>query len=185
MVSPPTRRLFLQWRPTPRHPGSDRKIRAAILASVIDNRTCLALDYGKRKIGIAVGQSETATAQGIATVQVGATGPDWRHLAELIEIWQPQRLIVGLPLHMDASESTMAAAARRFGKELEQRFRRPVIYVDERLTTESADRLLVESGVRRSRRADNRDRIAAQLILQSYFDRYSASNDVTVGCDQA
>ena len=183
MVSLPTRQLFLQWQRTPRHPGSDRKIRAAILASVIDNRTCLALDYGKRKIGIAVGQSETATAQGIATVQVGATGPDWRHLAELIEIWQPQRLIFGLPLHMDASESTMAAAARRFGKELQRRFQRPVFYVDERLTSESADRLLVESGARRVRRAYNRDRIAAQLILQSYFDQYCTANIESGGCD--
>ena len=155
-----------------------------ILANTIDNHTCLAMDYGQRKIGIAVGQSETATAQGIATVQVRASGPDWRHLAGLIETWQPQRLVVGLPLHMDATESTMAAAARRFGKELERRFQRPVIYVDERLTSESANRLLVESGARRSRRADNRDRIAAQLILQSYFDQFSASNDETVGCDQ-
>ncbi|MDH3378999.1 MAG: Holliday junction resolvase RuvX [Gammaproteobacteria bacterium] len=155
------------------------------MANTIDNRTCLALDYGQRRIGIAVGQSETATAQGIATVRVGVNGPDWEYLAELIETWRPQHLVVGLPLHMDATESPMATAARRFGTELERRFQRPVIYIDERLTSESADRLLVESGARRSRRAGNRDRLAAQLILQDYFDRFSARNDQTVGCDHA
>lgn len=120
---------------------------------------------------MAVGQTVLGTAEGIATVAVRNHKPDWEHLSKLIRTWRPGTLVVGLPLHLDASESEMAAAARRFGHQLKQRYDCPVVFVDERLTSQAANALIKANGTKHRRGIGYRDRLAARLILQTYFDR--------------
>jgi putative Holliday junction resolvase len=139
----------------------------------LSRRTLLALDYGSRKIGVAAGQELTGTAQAVAITRVINGEPDWPHLAKLIEQWQPDLLIVGLPLHLDGESSEMSEQARAFGIELEKRFGLTVEWMDERLSSDQANitlRDLARRGKRISKKLQHqRDAIAAQHILQSYM----------------
>lgn len=141
-------------------------------------RTFLAFDLGERKIGVAVGQSATHTSQGIATVAVRRGEPDWQAIERLMAQWRPDELVVGLPLHMDRSESPMSASARAFARALGRRFGLDVRLWDERLTSDAADKVLLagaSDGRRGSKkRTQRRDQIAAELILQSFMDETRA-----------
>jgi len=136
-------------------------------------RSLLAFDYGSRKIGVAAGQELTGTAQGIATVRVIDNEPDWQQIAELIHEWQPNVLVVGLPLHLNGEASDMSNLARDFGNELAQRSGLTVDWMDERLSSDQANitmRDLTQQGKRISKKLkQQRDAIAAQHILQSYM----------------
>ncbi|MGD8418524.1 MAG: Holliday junction resolvase RuvX [Pseudomonadales bacterium] len=91
----------------------------------------LAFDYGEKHIGVAVGQTVTRTASPLETI----ARADWAAVDRLVNEWRPSRLLVGLPLNMDDTESDMSARARRFAAELERRTGLPVALVDERLTS--------------------------------------------------
>lgn len=136
-------------------------------------RVLLGFDYGKRRIGIAVGQGLTGTATPVETVHATGEGPDWLAIARLIEIWQPGALVVGLPRNMDGSEHDLADAARAFGNELHDRFRLPVYWIDERLSSMEAEHMLAEQAPypRRlaERHKDDVDKVAAQVILQTWL----------------
>lgn len=119
----------------------------------------LAFDFGLRHIGVAVGQDVTDTATPLATISASERGPRWNDVARLIEHWQPVRLLVGLPLNMDGSESEMSRQARVFADELERRFELPVTMVDERLTTFAANQ--IEPG--------SSHELAAVIIAQSWL----------------
>jgi putative Holliday junction resolvase len=95
-------------------------------------RTLLAFDFGLKRIGVAVGQTQTRSASRLTTVSVKREHPDWTAIAKLIEIWTPDALVVGLPLNMDGSEQEMTLRAKRFGRQLEGRFGLPVHLVSER-----------------------------------------------------
>lgn len=95
----------------------------------------LAFDFGLKHIGVAMGQSITATASPLTALAARNGKTDWSTIAALIAEWQVNQLIVGLPLNMDDTESAMSAAARRFGTELGKRFSIDVQMVDERLTS--------------------------------------------------
>jgi putative holliday junction resolvase len=92
-------------------------------------------------------------------------------IAALISEWRPAGLVVGLPLHMDDSEHEVTARARRFARQLEGRFHLPVALVDERLTTSEAVSMLHEAGIEARKQKPARDQVAAQQILQAFFDR--------------
>ena len=96
--------------------------------------------------------------------------PDWKQLDILIGEWQPARLVVGLPLNMDDSESEMSQRARRFGRRLEGRFHLPVDFVDERLSSFEAKQHLREQGHRGNYTKDPADSIAAELILRTWLE---------------
>ena len=98
----------------------------------------LAFDFGLRHIGIAAGQTVTATASPITTLRARDGRPDWDELALLVDHWKPRRLVVGLPLNMDDTESDMSGRARDFAATLERRTGIPTELVDERLTTREA-----------------------------------------------
>lgn len=136
--------------------------------------TYLAFDFGTRKLGVAVGQAHTQTAQGIATLNMRNGQPDWALIKKLLDEWTPAALIVGLPLHLDASESPMSLSARQFARRLSGRFALPVHMVDERLSSSSADAILVDQqqsgGKLHKHRRQYRDQIAAELILQTFFN---------------
>lgn len=129
--------------------------------------TVLAFDFGTRRIGVAVGTTFTRSARALDTID--ATDPDRRNAAldRLIGEWQPELLVVGLPVHADGTPHAMTGRARRFGDELRQRFGIPVEYADERHTSELARAALAGQG-REGRH--KRDEVAAQIILQGWLD---------------
>ena len=131
----------------------------------------LGFDYGKRRIGIAVGQTLTQTAQALTTLQSRDGKPDWKAIQQLLEEWRPIRLVVGLPLHLDGKEQEITRAARRFANQLHGRFGLPVSHADERLSSVEAERILAEN--QNSRRYDKQaiDKLAAQLILQDWLEQ--------------
>lgn len=98
----------------------------------------LGFDYGSRRLGVAVGQTISRTASPLTTIAVHGSGPDWQRIEALIREWQPQRLLVGLPLNMRLEEQPMTRAARRFSRQLAGRYRLPVDTVDERLSSRAA-----------------------------------------------
>jgi putative Holliday junction resolvase len=136
-------------------------------------RTVLSFDYGLRRIGVAVGNTLTGTAEGLATVAAQDGLPDWRSLDQLVADWRPQELVVGVPYNMQGEDAGIAAAALRFAGELQDRYRIGVHRVDERLTSREAEDELRErrrSGAktRRVRRGDV-DREAARLLLLQWL----------------
>jgi len=132
--------------------------------------TVLAFDFGTRRIGVAIGNAITRTARPLTTIGGEANAARFDAIAALVAEWRPEMLIVGRPLHADGSEHEMTARAERFARQLSGRFGLSVQCVDERFTTVAADAELVGAGVHGKDRKAARDAVAAQLILQSWFD---------------
>ena len=135
----------------------------------------LGFDFGTQRVGVAIGQMVTATARPLTTLKNKDGGVDWQAVSHLIEEWQPERLVVGIPCHLDGSEHEMTHAARRFGNRLAGRYNLPVETVDERLTSVEAKQLLAESGQGKPAK-DEVDKLAAQLILQSWLDQQTTQH---------
>ena len=137
--------------------------------------TVLAFDFGTRRIGVAVGNTLLRIAQPLTTIADERSAERFAAIAALIDAWKPDHLVVGLPVHADGTEHDMTARARRFARQLEGRFALPVAQVDERWTSEAADDLLAAQGRHgRAARAE-RDQVAAQIILQGWFDDQAAA----------
>jgi putative Holliday junction resolvase len=134
-------------------------------------RTFLGFDFGGKIIGVAVGSSHSRQAQSLTTVRGGRNTLDWDRISRLIREWQPQTLVVGLPLNMDGSDNPMTRAARQFGNRLKDRYNLPVHMVDERLTTQAAKHILYEAGIPGRRHKRRLDPLAARIILQAFLDR--------------
>lgn len=128
----------------------------------------LAFDFGLRRIGVAVGQTITQSASPLPLLLADRGRPDWGVVAQLIELWRPTTLLVGLPYRLNGGEQALSFAARKFARELEARFTLPVHLVDERLTSREAKRLLVESGAK-PQEFLSLDSYAAKLILETYL----------------
>lgn len=133
----------------------------------------LAFDFGMRRLGIAVGNSETRHAQALTTLDVSDKVRRFAAIAALIEEWQPVRLVVGLPLSLDGAEHELTRRCRRFANQLRGRFGLPVEMVDERLTSADADATLRDAGFDWTTRKSRLDAVAAQVILQSHFNEHS------------
>lgn len=127
----------------------------------MDFKTLLCFDFGSKRIGTAVGQTITGTATPLLIVNCHNNQPDWRTIEQLINDWQPDALVVGVPLCMDGSAQQMTEAAARFARQLEGRFHLPVFGVDERLSTFEART--------RSGNGSEVDSIAAQAILETWL----------------
>lgn len=127
--------------------------------------TLLGFDYGTKKIGIAVGQTMTGTASPLVTLRAIQQKPDWNKISQLIDNWQPEALVVGLPFDMDDNETEIAPMARRFARQLEGRYRLPVHMSDERLTSQIARQ---ELG-RAVKNYEELDAMAAKLILETWL----------------
>jgi len=133
--------------------------------------TLLAFDFGHRRIGVAVGQTLTGTANALAVVPV-ANKPDWQTISGIINEWKPVAIVVGLPLAADGGETEMSKDARRFGRQLEGRYGIPVLHEDERLTSFSAEQRFVDArarGCMRRKDAALKDAMAAQIILENWL----------------
>ena len=130
----------------------------------------LALDVGKKRIGLAVSDPLGITAQGLETLQRTTIREDIAALTELIREKEVSLLLVGHPLHMSGAESRQAVYTREFAERLSGRTGIPVKYWDERLTSAEAERVLKESGISIEKRAKAVDRLAAVILLRSYLD---------------
>jgi putative Holliday junction resolvase len=135
-------------------------------------RTLLGFDYGSKRIGVAVGQELTRSAHGLRTLHNNHSGPDWPAISALIKEWQPDLLVVGMPHNMDDSPHPLADNVRNFGKQLEQRYNLPVVWIDERLSSLEAETQLADSRTSRSNKRDktNIDKLAAAIILQTWLN---------------
>ncbi len=130
--------------------------------------TIIAFDFGTRYLGVAVGQTVTGTASALKHLKMRDGGPPWVEIENLLEKWQPQQLVVGLPLNMDGSESEMSRMARRFANRLHGRTGLPVECQDERLSSyEAKSRLAPGSKTRHQGGAV--DSIAASVILEHWL----------------
>ncbi|AAP96546.1 crossover junction endodeoxyribonuclease RuvA [[Haemophilus] ducreyi] len=132
--------------------------------------TILAFDFGTYSIGCAVGQSITKTAQSLTAFKSQDGIPNWQHIEKIIKEWQPDLLVVGLPLNMDGSEQPLTQRARKFANRLNGRFNLPVALQDERLTTTEAKSEIFSRGGYKALKKDKIDTISACLILESWFD---------------
>jgi putative Holliday junction resolvase len=121
------------------------------------SQTILAFDFGEKRIGVAVGNIITKTAEPLKIIQEKNQDERFKVIEQLINGWQPDLLVVGLPTHPDGEEHEMTQKAKRFGNQLKGRFQKEVVWVDERYTSVS-----VKKG---------NDAMAAQLILQQYLDQ--------------
>lgn len=132
----------------------------------------MGLDLGSKTIGVAVSDPLGLTGQGITTVSRShALDKDLFKLKELIEQYEVELIVLGLPRNMDGSYGPQADNARTFAAELERQFNLPVVLWDERLSTVAAQRTLLEGDVSRRKRRQVVDKMAAVLILQNYLDR--------------
>ncbi len=133
----------------------------------------LALDFGERRIGVAVTDPTGVLAQPLETLE-RRPPPSRAHLDQIAELaleYGAAKIVVGLPLHMDGRAGPEVEAARAFGLEVEARTGVPVDYIDERWTTREAERTLRELGVPGRKRRRHLDPIAASLILRTYLER--------------
>lgn len=129
----------------------------------------MAFDYGIKNIGVAYGQTLTGTANELKPLSARDGVPSWDQLQQLLREWQPQHLVVGLPLNMDGSDSDLCARARKFANRLNGRFGLPVTLYDERLSTRMAKEEAQERGHHGHYASAPIDSIAARLILESWF----------------
>lgn len=131
----------------------------------------LGFDYGKKRIGVATGQTITSSATPCTTLNQIEGNPDWVSIGAEIKQWNPQALIVGMPFHTDGSENKMTAAAKQFAYELEKRFKLPVIEVNEALSSQQAEEILKENMKINKQNKHEIDRMAAAIIVQRWLNQ--------------
>lgn len=135
--------------------------------------TVLAFDFGAKRIGVATGETLLGSAHPLTVIHAETNDERLAAVGRLIDEWRPVQLVVGLPTHADGTPHEMTKQATKFGERLQRRFQLPVAYADERLTSLDAERRLRETG-RNSRSAKPLlDAVAAQLILQTWFESLS------------
>ena len=132
----------------------------------------LGLDPGERRIGVALSDPLGIIAQPFTVIDQ-RTEDLTKRLRELCTEYDVGTIVVGLPVSLSGDEGTAAAKARRFGAKVKTITGCDVVFADERFTTVQAERALVDDGMRRDRRRETKDKVAAALMLQGYLDRTS------------
>ncbi len=135
--------------------------------------TLLAFDFGEKRIGVAVGEWPLAQAHPLTTIRSEANAERFSAIGALIDEWTPVALVVGLPVALDGSPHAMTARCTRFANQLRGRFGLPVDYAEERLSSVEAEERLRESGHSARSAKEHVDALAAQIILQCFFERIS------------
>ncbi len=130
----------------------------------------LAFDFGLKRIGVATGQTITGTAQMLSPLAARDGQPNWDAVQKLIKEWQPDLLLVGIPLALDGSELSVTANARKFMNRLHGRFGLPVQGVDERVSTKEARQQLFDYGGYKKLQEHSIDSLSAEIILQQWLN---------------
>lgn len=136
-----------------------------------EHGTVLAFDFGEKRIGVAVGERSLGQAHPLTTIRSEANAERFTVIAALINEWKPALLVVGLPLTLDGTAHTMTARCTRFANQLRGRFGIDVDFAEERLTSVEAEERLRENGHNAKSAKEHIDTLAAQIILQCYFER--------------
>ena len=131
----------------------------------------LGLDVGDKYIGVAVSDLLQFTAQGLTTIKRESKVKDFKVIEDLINEYEIKKVVVGLPKNMNGTMGPQSEKVIKFAEKIKNKFKIDILYLDERLTTVSAERILIESEVRRENRKKVIDKIAASYILQTYLDR--------------
>lgn len=134
------------------------------------SRTLLAFDFGTKSIGVAIGQEITGTARALTSFKAQEGIPDWQKVEKLLSEWQPDLVVVGLPLNMDGTEQPLTARARKFANRLHGRFGIAIELHDERLSTVEARADLFERGGFKALDKGSVDAASAVIILESWFE---------------
>ena len=135
--------------------------------------TVLAFDFGVKRIGVAVGEWPLAQAHPLTTIHGEANAERFAAIEALLKEWRPVSLVVGLPVALDGSAHEMTARSTRFANQLRGRFGLPVDYAEERLSSVEAEERLRASGHNARSAREHVDSLAAQIILQCFFERFS------------
>lgn len=145
----------------------------------------LALDYGTKRIGVALSDELGWTAQPLETFERRTLDRDLAHIAELVVLHEVERVVLGVPLQLDGREGPAVRAMREFAEKLEAGISVPLILWDERMTTKAAEDLLIAADVSRKKRKGAVDRIAAALLLQSFLAAQTppSHQDSSAGAD--
>lgn len=133
----------------------------------------LGLDIGNKTIGVSVSDPLGITAQGVTTIIRASKAEDVEALKALIDKYDVEKLIVGLPKNMNNTLGFQAKRTMNYADYLKEALDMDIVYVDERLTTSGAEAVLMQGGVRRENRKKHVDKLAAVLILQTYLDQMS------------
>lgn len=137
----------------------------------------LGIDYGLKNIGLAYGQSLTQTAQALPAIKAKDGIPNWEQMEQVLSQWQPDIVVIGLPLNMDGSESELCKRVRKFGNRLHGRFNAQIDYMDERLSSVAVKEEEKARGHKGDYGKNPIDSLAAQLILEDWLRAYSFSQD--------
>ncbi|MFZ2315563.1 MAG: Holliday junction resolvase RuvX [Gammaproteobacteria bacterium] len=133
-------------------------------------RILIAFDFGMKRTGVAIGQTITQQARPLDTIIALQGEPNWVAIEKLIHKWLPDALVVGIPLNMDGTDQFITQHAKAFASQLRERFSLPVYEMDERLTTKAAREQMFKEGGYQALQSGQVDRVAAQLILQNWFN---------------
>lgn len=136
---------------------------------MISNRTIIAFDFGNKSIGVAIGHELISKARPLAAFKAQHGSPDWHKIDKLLQEWQPDLVVVGLPLSIDGCEQVVTRQARKFAKRLHGRFGIQIILHDERFSTVEARANLFNAGGFRALDKGHVDSVAALIILEGWF----------------
>jgi len=145
----------------------------------------LGIDYGERRMGVAMSDPSGRFATGLTTVERRNRQRDMEAVLAIVEAQDIQRIVVGYPLRLDGTEGIQCEKVRRFADRLRKACSRPVVLWDETLSTKEAEAILRQTGVSREKRRDVIDRVAAAVILQDYLDRSGPSEGRAPGEEPA
>ncbi len=130
----------------------------------------MGLDLGEKRIGVSISDPDRLIAQSLTVIQHTSLKRDIHAIEKLAKEHEVEKVVVGLPRRMDGTLGPAAEMAQTFAQELERRTKLPTVMWDERLTTVAAQRAMIEAGVRREKRRERVDAVAAAILLQSYLD---------------
>ena len=139
--------------------------------------TVMSFDYGTEKIGIAIGQSISSTAEPLTIIRARDGIPNWSQITSLIESWRPNFFVVGLPYNLDGSDSKLLQRALKFAQRLNGRFNIPTFGIDESLSSKAAAEKFKAGNPQNSVRKEIDD-VAAQIILETWFSEYNKKTSV-------
>ena len=132
--------------------------------------TVMAFDFGEKRIGVATGETMLKVAHPLTTINTEENEVKFSQIEKLIQEWRPALLVVGLPMYMDGESHLLTHLSKKFAQRLEGRFNLPIVMMDERLSSVEAAQNLSAAGVKSTKQKAMLDAVAAQSILQSYFD---------------
>lgn len=130
----------------------------------------LGIDYGDVRIGLAISDPLGLTAQGLEVIRRKTETEDLQRIADIIQTYDVQEIVLGFPKNMNGTIGPRGEITQQFANQLEETFQLPVILWDERMSSLAAERILIEADIRRNKRKQVVDKLAAAIILQNYMD---------------